>query len=531
MSVWPVRAAPCEAISKVDLLLDLDVIVDVCMQRLPFCEDGEKAITRCMAGGSRVWVYVGHVPLLERALVEAADRSTADNDLNSAENGKAWARQALESFCADKHWLAALAEEGPVFSAPNLRVEQLIRALDRFERNEIALMTRNANALDAHPEKALTPSEFLQRQVAARPKPFIDLQRQQDGIRSALELGLHGVMHHGRYILGPEVAELEQALAAFTGAEFCISCANGTDALQIALMATGVGPGDEVIVPAFSYIATAEAAAIIGARPVYVDIDPRTFNIDPTMVERAITAKTRAIVPVSLFGQCADFDAINAIAEANDLTVIEDAAQSFGASRNGRRSCSLTTIATTSFFPAKPLGCYGDGGAIFTSDEDLANRARQVARHGQDRRYHHVRVGMNSRLDSIQAAVLLAKLPHLDMELEQRRVVARRYSELLATVRCIKALPMVEHENKSAWAQFTVRVDERESFSTALRDAGIPTAVYYPLSLDQQPAVSRVDAQVPESHRASREVISLPMHPWLDREDQLRLVRALEVLS
>ena len=239
---------------------------------------------------------------------------------------------------------------------------------------------------------------------------FIDLKSQQLRIKDKIDAGIQRVLSHGQYILGPEVSELEEKLAAFVGAKYCISCANGTDALQIAQMAFGIGPGDEVITPGFTYIATAETVALLGAKPVYVDVNPRTYNLDPQLLEAAITSRTKAIIPVSLYGQCADFDAINAIAAKYGIPVIEDAAQSFGATYKGKRSGNLTTVACTSFFPSKPLGCYGDGGAIFTNDAELAKVMRQIARHGQDRRYHHIRVGINSRLDTLQAAILLPKL-------------------------------------------------------------------------------------------------------------------------
>lgn len=250
---------------------------------------------------------------------------------------------------------------------------------------------------------------------------FIDLKAQQTRIKDKIDAGIQRVLAHGQYILGPEVAELEEKLADFVGAKYCITCANGTDALQIAQMALGIGPGDEVITPGFTYIATAETVALLGAKPVYVDIDPRTYNLDPTLLEAAITPRTKAIIPVSLYGQCADFDAINAIAAKYGIPVIEDAAQSFGATYKGKRSCNLTTIACTSFFPSKPLGCYGDGGAIFTNDDELAVVLRQIARHGQDRRYHHVRVGVNSRLDTLQAAILLPKLEIFEDEIQLRQ--------------------------------------------------------------------------------------------------------------
>ena len=277
---------------------------------------------------------------------------------------------------------------------------------------------------------------------------FIDLAAQQARIKEQIDAGIQKVLAHGQYILGPEVAELEEKLAAFCGAKYCIGVANGTDALQIALMALGVGAGDEVITPGFTYIATAETVALLGAKPVYVDVCEHTCNLDPAKLEAAITERTKAIIPVSLYGQCADFDAINAIAAKHGLPVIEDAAQSFGASYKGRQSCNLSTIACTSFFPSKPLGCYGDGGAVFTNDENLAAAIRQIARHGQDRRYHHIRVGVNSRLDTLQAAILLPKLAILDEEIRLRGEVAQMYAQELA--RAGIAAPFVEAHNVNA---------------------------------------------------------------------------------
>ena len=356
--------------------------------------------------------------------------------------------------------------------------------------------------------------------------PFVDLAAQQDRLREEIEGGIARVLAHGQYILGPEVAELEGKLAAYTGAAHCISCANGTDALQIALMAVGVGPGDEVVTPSFSYIATAEAAAVLGARPVYVDIDPVTYTMDPAQLAGAITERTKAIIPVSLYGQCADYQAINAIAAEAGVPVIEDAAQSFGARSHGRRSGNLTTIACTSFFPSKPLGCYGDGGAIFTSDEDLAVRLRQIARHGQDRRYHHLRVGVNSRLDTIQAAILLPKLAILDDELAARERAAQRYSAKLAEIG-FDGVPRVLQHNASAWAQYTVRVENRERVQEQLTAAGTPTAVHYPLPLAAQPAVADPSAHLPASDEAARTVLSLPMHPYLTDDGIDTVVAAL----
>jgi UDP-2-acetamido-2-deoxy-ribo-hexuluronate aminotransferase len=356
---------------------------------------------------------------------------------------------------------------------------------------------------------------------------FIDLKYQYQRLKKDIDSGIQRVLDHGQYILGPEVAELEEKLAAYVGAKFCISVANGTDALQIAEMALGIGPGDEVITPGFTYIATAETVALLGAKPIYVDVNPLTYNLDPNLLEAAITPRTKAIIPVSLYGQCADFDSINAIAAKFGIPVIEDAAQSFGAIYKNRKSCNLSTIACTSFFPSKPLGCYGDGGAIFTNDAELAKVMRQIARHGQDRRYHHVRVGVNSRLDTIQAAVLLPKLAILEEEMSQRQSVAERYNMLLNKAG-IKTTPYVEPENQSAWAQYTILVPQREKVQEFLKQAGIPTAVHYPIPLNKQPAVSDVNVLLPVGDQIAADVMSLPMSPLMKESDQEIVVAALQ---
>ena len=354
---------------------------------------------------------------------------------------------------------------------------------------------------------------------------FIDLAAQQARIKSQIDANIQTVLAHGHYILGPEVAELEAELAAYCGAKYCISCANGTDALQIALMALGVGHGDEVITPGFTYIATAETVALLGAKPIYVDIDEQTYNIDPAKIEAAITDKTKAIIPVSLYGQCADFDAVNAIAAKHKLPVIEDAAQSFGAIYKGTKSGNLSTIACTRFFPSKPLGCYGDGGAIFTNDEQLATVIRQTARHGQDRRYHHIRVGVNSRLDTLQAAILLPKLAILEEEMQLRQQVAQMYAIALQAAGL--AAPFIELHNRSAYAQFTIRIQNRSAVQTALKEAGIPTAVHYPIPLNKQPAVAS-DVSLPVGDLVAEEVLSLPMHPYMTQEQVQQVVAALK---
>lgn len=355
---------------------------------------------------------------------------------------------------------------------------------------------------------------------------FIDLKTQYALLKSEINAGIQRVLDHGQYILGPEVVELEEKLSAYTGAKYCITVANGTDALQIAQMALGIGPGDEVITPGFTYIATAETVALLRAKPVYVDIDPKTYNLDPALLEAAITSRTKAIIPVSLYGQCADYDAINTIAAKHNIPVIEDAAQSFGANYKGRKSCNLTTIACTSFFPSKPLGCYGDGGAIFTNDGSLAKVMRQIARHGQEIRYHHIRVGVNSRLDTLQAAVLLPKLSALDNEIAQRQHVARVYDNFLNGAG-INETPYIEVHNQSAWAQYTIQVSHRALVQEKLKVLGIPIAVYYPMPLNKQPAVLDDLAQLPVGDMAAQKVISLPMHPYLNSDEVAKIVTAI----
>ena len=357
---------------------------------------------------------------------------------------------------------------------------------------------------------------------------FIDLKSQQARIRDSIDRRLAALLDHGQYILGPEVTEMEQSLAAYVGVAHCVSAASGTDALLLALMALDIGPGDEVITSPFSFIATAEVIALVGATPVFVDVDPVSYNLDPGRLEAAIGDRTRAIMPVSLFGLCADMDAINAIAARHRVPVIEDAAQSFGATYHDRRSCGLSLIGCTSFFPAKPLGCYGDGGACFTNDTDIALRLKELRNHGQDRQYHHPRIGINGRMDGMQAAVILAKMEIFDDEVAARARIGARYSELLQDSACVT--PAIADGYTSVYAQYTLQVDNRDAVRKALQDAGIPSAVYYPITLDQQPALagrSRISGDLGVAHALQEKVMSLPMHPYLDETTQDRVVAAL----
>jgi UDP-2-acetamido-2-deoxy-ribo-hexuluronate aminotransferase len=355
---------------------------------------------------------------------------------------------------------------------------------------------------------------------------FIDLQSQYRRHKAEIDARIQKVLDHGQYVMGPEILELEAILAGFVGVKHCLTVASGTDSLEIALRALGIGPGDEVITVPFTWISTAEVISLVGARPVFVDIDPVTYNLDVRLLEASITPRTRAIMPVGLFGQMPDFTAINAIAARHGIPVIDDAAQSFGATQSGRASCGVTLVASTSFFPAKPFGCYGDGGALFTSDDNLAESMRAIRTHGGVKRHHHPLLGMNGRFDTIQAAVLLAKFPHFAEEVKARERIGARYSELL---REAFVTPAVAPGNTHVYAQYTIRAKDRDALGAKLKEDGIPTAIYYPKCLHEQPVFASLGYQpgdFPESERASQEVISLPMHPFLSESDQDRIVKA-----
>jgi UDP-2-acetamido-2-deoxy-ribo-hexuluronate aminotransferase len=364
--------------------------------------------------------------------------------------------------------------------------------------------------------------------------PFIDLKAQYEALKPQIQARINAVLEHGQYIMGPEVKELEEKLAAFVGVKHCISASSGTDTLLIAMMALGIGPGDEVITTPFTFMATGEMIVLLGAKPVFVDIDPRTYNIDPNKIEAAISPQTKAIMPVSLYGQCADMDSINAIANQHSIPVIEDAAQSFGATYKGRKSCSLSTIGSTSFFPSKPLGGYGDGGALFTDDDALAKTMREIRVHGQDRRYHHPRIGFNGRLDTLQAAIILAKLERFEWEIVQRQIIGNRYTHLLSSLigcngEVVVQTPYVESYNTSVYAQFTVQVNDRETIQLKLKNAGIPTAVHYPIPINEQPAMKNFisNTSTPIASTAATRVFSLPMGPDLTENDQNKIIAVL----
>lgn len=353
--------------------------------------------------------------------------------------------------------------------------------------------------------------------------PFLDLKAQFEAMRDPIQKRIQAVLEHFQFIMGPEVEELEKALAKYVGCKHAITCSSGTDAEVIAMMALGIGPGDEVIVPAFSFIATAESVVLLGATPVYVDVDPKTYNLNPAHLKSALSPKTKAIQPVSLYGQPANMDEINSFAIEHNLFVIEDAAQSFGGTYKNRRSGNLSLVSATSFFPAKPLGCYGDGGAIFTSDDNLAIAIKEVRNHGQKTRYHHTRIGVNGRLDTLQCAILIPKLERFPWELEQRQRRAQKYNEAFQELsKHGLTIPFVSNDCTSAWAQYTLLVNNRDEFQKSLQQKGVPTTVHYPTTMPDQPAYKEIgrvhSAEV--SRRLAQSVVSLPI--YADMTDQMQ---------
>ena len=365
---------------------------------------------------------------------------------------------------------------------------------------------------------------------------FIDLKAQYAHLKVSVDARIHRVLDHGQYIMGPEVRELEERLEAYTGSRHCITCASGTEALLMSLMALDIGPGDEVITTPFTFVATAEAMVLLGIKPVFVDIEPDTCLMDASLIEAKITPRTKAIMPVSLYGQVCDMDAINAIAARHgNLPVIEDAAQSFGADYTGagvqpRKSGNLSTLGCTSFFPSKPLGCYGDGGAIFTNDDVLAKALREIRVHGQERRYYHTRVGVGGRMDTLQCAVVLAKLDRFEWEVQRRIELGEAYRIQLTALKLTAEMVTVRPDRNSVWAQLTVKVQNRTLVQQRLQEQGVPTAVHYPVPLNRQPAYQHLCCPecTPNSQWAAEHVMSLPLSPDLDEETLRRIITAFQ---
>jgi UDP-2-acetamido-2-deoxy-ribo-hexuluronate aminotransferase len=501
-----------------DVILDATVVATVCRSNNPAIKEW---LLRRRTAGHRNWLYVAQQSEMLRLLsLEAVKENTPDPcEL---------ARNQLGSLQQSCLWLAALAEDGDTLNDPDPVAVGLIRAASRVD-NKTRILTEKSSRLERG-MPFISLDSAMAEELTARPIPLVDLPAQQDRLRAGLERSLHRVLHHGKYIQGPEIHGLERELAEYVGVEHCIGVSSGTDALLIALMALEIGRGDEVVTTPFSFIATVEMIAMVGATAVFADVNPRTGNLDAAHLESAITSRTRAILPVSLFGQCADMTKINQVARKHQLPVIEDAAQSFGALHRGKKSCALSTIGCTSFFPAKPLGAYGDAGAIFTSDANLARIMRELLNHGQDKPYHHVRLGMNGRMDSIQAAVLREKLSVLDHELTQRQFFADRYNEFLQEFeeQAGLALPFVLEENRSSWAQYTIQINHRDRVRQSLLKAGIPSAVHYPTALFCQPAFQQSISNCPKSIDLATKVMSLPLHPYLAEATQRTVIEHLK---
>ena len=518
-----------------NLILDVNVILDLWLGRIP--EEEQLLIAELIANVTpnaapntyHCWFSSSSLPVLEYITRKELKKSGL---------------QPTDAIRATRDLIAGLIDSTRLLSNYGFHQADAIQLSNDLEDAQIVLAASSLQgdtAIVTNEKRFQTGGKIEQvklQEVAEwlagldRDKPidFIDLKTQQDALRPTLEKNLHKVLHHGQYIMGPEVKELEEKLAAYVGVKHCISASSGTDTLLIAMMALGIVPGDEVITTPFTFIATGEMIALLGAKPVFVDIDPKTYNIDPSKIEAAITPKTKAIMPVSLYGQCADMDAINAIADQHGLPVIEDAAQSFGATYKGRKSCGLSTIGSTSFFPSKPLGGYGDGGALFTNDDAMAKAMKEIRVHGQDRRYHHPRIGINGRLDTLQAAILLAKFERFEWEVEQRQKVGAGYTALLSEQCPSIVPPYLAPECTSVFAQYTVQVKERDALVKRLNNEGIPTAVHYPVPLHVQPAYQCFGNSLgdfPVAEWASTTVLSLPMGPDLTDADQSRVIAAL----
>jgi UDP-2-acetamido-2-deoxy-ribo-hexuluronate aminotransferase len=510
---------------KVQLVFDTNVLGDALLARGDYYQNTVNLLEKVKNDELEGWVAPFTVPTLFY-LVEHFLQSQRHNRQQSKHIATALIQEIMQ-------FLKVLPQSG----------EDIISSLASFQEDyEDYLIAKLAKAYlpnplivsrDKHFESlelpVVHPANITDEQldlIEQNNLAFTDLKAQQRQIYPAIEHHIHQVLHHGQYIMGPEIPALEQKLADYVDAKHCIAMSSGTDTLLIALMALGVGHGDEVITTPFSFIATAQTIVLLGATPIFVDIEPDTYNIDPSQIEAAITPKTKAIMPVSLYGQCTDFDSINAIAQKHNLPVIEDGAQSFGATYKGRNSCGLSTIGCTSFFPSKPLGCYGDGGACFTNDDNLAKIMREIRIHGQDKRYHHARIGINGRMDTLQAAILLAKMELFPQEVAARHRIGQAYTEALKD---IVTTPYVEPHNTTVYAQYTIQVDNRDELQKKLKEQGIPTAVHYPIPLNKQPAFAHLktrDCSVAD--KVAQRVISLPMHPYLTKTEQLQIVETIK---
>ena len=537
-----------------NLILDVDIILDVLAGKTSHALSSAEPWEDAVRHGYRLWVVAATLPAMIRAIEQGIGQRPEDVDGTSDVPSVRGIRQALKNLLAPVEILSSYAFEAKdVLDGGDPEKTFILRAADTLG-GETLILSRDQTFMKQD-DRVISPEAFL-RLLSISPDPdslpFIDLKAQQAHILPALEERIRGVLRHGQYILGPEIRELEEKLADYAGVHHAITCSSGTDALLMGLMAYGVGPGDAVFTSPFTFIATAEVISLVGATPVFVDIDPQSFNMDPEFLSKAVQAvregdpgihvlprvqglaakplRPKGIIAVDLFGLPADYRKINAIAKEQGLFVIEDAAQSFGAEYHGRKACSLAPVGCTSFFPAKPLGCYGDGGAIFTDDEELAKKMDSIRVHGmRGDKNRNARIGLNARMDTLQAAVLLPKLELLPSELEARNRVADRYTERLASNRTL-VKPRVPSGLKSAWAQYSILSDLRQAIQDALRTDGIPSVVYYPTPLHLQTAFAGLGygrGDFPVSERVSQRILSLPMHPYLSEREIDRITNII----
>ena len=539
--------------SLVQLVFDTNILVDAMLARGRYFQYAVQLLEEVRDGRNEGWV----APHCLTTVYYLVERSLAQETDNRRESDRL-ARTLIEDILSFLKPLPQIGNEltGLAGEYGDDLEDQLIVALSQEYLPNPLIVTRDkwfltTQAFAAHPKDIIEQGLHLQN-PEDQPTAFIDLSAQQRVIRPALQKNIHRVLRHGKYIMGPEIPELESRLADFAGVEHCIGCSNGTDALLMALMAYGVGPGDVIFTTPFTFIATAEVITLLGATPVFVDIDPQTFNLDPANLELAILAlknndlsiyplpsdfrlqtsdfSPKGIITVDLFGLPCDYDRINKIAKNEGLFVLEDAAQSFGAEYKGRMAGGLGDVAATSFFPAKPLGCYGDGGAVLTNDSALAEELRSIRVHGKGKhKYDNARIGLNARLDTIQAAILNAKFDIFPQEIDLRNEDASKYTKLLAPCSTLRA-PCIPEGYKSAWAQYSVLSDKKGDIQTALKNKGIPTAVYYPKPLHLQSAFSYLgykEGDMPISEDSSKRIFSLPMHPYLEDREIERMCRII----
>ncbi len=515
------------------LILDVNVIVDL------WLEEGSSSVTETLimeaaASDTQLWVASAAMATLDYVARRAfKTRGVPPNVVAEM------IPQLMENLLGRAKVLTNHGfEQSDIYSrATDFEDAQTAAAARSLAGQMVCIVTEDSSFDTLGEISKKTPTEALawmlekESNSAKQAIPFIDLAAQQAALRPMIERGIETVLRHGQYIMGPEVKLLEEKLTAYTGSKHCITVASGTEALLISLMAIGIQPGDEIITTPFTFIATAEVIVLLGAKPVFVDVESDTCNIDASKIEAAITNKTKAIMPVSLYGQPADMDEINAIAAKYSLPVIEDAAQSFGAEYKGKKSCNLSTIGCTSFFPSKPLGCYGDGGAIFTNDDVIAQACREIRVHGQSKRYWHTRIGVGGRMDTIQCAIVLAKLERFDWEVQRRLEIGARYNTLMDEHGMIRVQQRADRT--SVFAQYTVLLDNREQIQGKFKEAGIPTAVHYPFPLNQQPAYRQFRSadNTPVSNEMAKRVMSLPMGADLQEGQQDWVVRVLRSLS